>query len=729
MLNKDIMNTNRNILLVAKKLGLNEWQVENTIRLMDGGATIPFISRYRKEMTGSLDEVKLMQIKEEYDRLRELDDRREAIIKSIEEQEKMTPELRQKIDGVITMAELEDIYLPYRPKRRTRATIAKEKGLEPLAVIIMDQKENDPNLKAEAFLNDDVKTVEDALAGASDIIAEWICEDETARKRMRYLFEKEAVIYSKAIKGKEAEGIKYSDYYDWSEPLKKCPSHRLLAMRRGEEEGFLRLSVEPVEENALDLLNSVFIKSRNASSDLVASAIKDSWKRLLSSSMETEFRNISKERADIEAITVFAENLRQLLLGSPLGEKNVLAIDPGFRTGCKVVCLDRQGNLIHNETIYPHPPQNETAMSIKKILTLVNAYKIEAIAIGNGTASRETEDFIKWVKFDNDIQVFVVSEAGASIYSASKIARDEFPDYDVTVRGSVSIGRRLMDPLAELVKLDPKSIGVGQYQHDVDQQKLQKSLDDVVMSCVNAVGVEVNTSSSHLLTYVSGLGPQLAKNIIDYRTENGPFKSRKELLKVKRMGAKAFEQSAGFLRIRNAENPLDSSAVHPESYHVVEQMSKDLGCNVKELITNEEKRKEIKLDRYITPVTGLPTLKDIMDELAKPGRDPRSKIREFRFADVHSMEELTQGMVIPGIVTNVTKFGAFVDIGIKQDGLVHVSNLSKNYIQDPSTVVKLHQHVMVKVLAVDIERKRIQLSMKDVEQKKGSHEPKLLYYS
>jgi uncharacterized protein len=466
------------------------------------------------------------------------------------------------------------------------------------------------------------------------------------------------------------------------------------------------------------MLNSIFIKGRNASSDIVTAAVKDSWKRLLSASMETEFRNISKEKADIEAIGVFADNLRQLLLGSPLGEKNVLAIDPGFRTGCKVVCLDRQGNFIHNETIYPHPPQNETAKSIKKILSLVNAYKIEAIAIGNGTASRETEDFIKWVKFENDIQVFVVSEAGASIYSASKIARDEFPDYDVTVRGAISIGRRLMDPLAELVKIDPKSIGVGQYQHDVDQMKLQRSLDDVVMSCVNAVGVEVNTASKHLLTYISGLGPQLAQNIIDYRTENGPFRARKELLKVKRMGEKAFEQSAGFLRIRNAENPLDSSAVHPESYHVVEKMSKDLGCEVKELITNENRRKEIKLESYITPVTGLPTLKDIFEELAKPGRDPRSKIKEFSFADVHTMEDLTEGMVIPGIVTNITKFGAFVDIGIKQDGLVHISNLSRTYVTDPSTVVKLHQHVMVKVIGVDIDRRRIQLSMKDVDAKK-----------
>jgi Transcriptional accessory protein len=668
-------------------------------------------------MTGSLDEVKLMLIKEEYERLKDLDARKESVIHSIEEQEKMTPELLQRIETAVTMAELEDIYLPYRPKRRTRATIAREKGLEPLAEIIFRQQETAPAHKAEEYLSDAVKDVEEALAGACDIIAEWISEDEASRKKMRYLYDKEAVIYSKVVKGKETEGIKFSDYYEWSEPLKKCPSHRLLAMRRGEEEGFLKLSIEPDEHNAIDLLNGLFIKSKNESSSLVEGAIKESWKRLLSSSMETEFSNISKEKADEEAIRVFVDNLRQLLLSSPLGEKNVLAIDPGFRSGCKIVCLDRQGNLVHNEAIYPHPPQNQTALSIKKILSLVNAYKIEAIAIGNGTASRETEDFIKWVKFENDIQVFVVSEAGASIYSASKVARDEFPDYDVTVRGAVSIGRRLMDPLAELVKIDPQSIGVGQYQHDVDQQKLQNALDEVVMSCVNAVGVEVNTASSHLLRYVSGLGPQLAQNVIDYRTENGPFKSRKELLKVKRMGPKAFEQSAGFLRIGNAENPLDSSAVHPESYHVVEKMSRDAGCDVKELMGNEAKRKEINLEKYITPVTGLPTLKDIMDELNKPGRDPRSKIKEFRFADVHNMEDLTEGMVVPGIVTNVTKFGAFVDIGIKQDGLVHISNLSKTYVQDPSSVVKLNQHVMVKVLSVDLERKRIQLSMKDIDQK------------
>ena len=714
------MPADKNIVTIAKRLGLHEWQVENTVRLFDDGATIPFISRYRKEMTGSLDEVKILHIRDEYVRLKELDARRESIIKSIEEQEKMTPELLEKIRTCETMAELEDLYLPYRPKRRTRATIAREKGLEPLAKTIFDQLERDPVHKAEEFINDDVATVDDAIDGACDIVAEWISEDESARKRMRLLFEREAVIYSKVVKGKETEGIKFSDYFDWSESLRKCPSHRLLAMRRGEEEGFLKLSVEPEVDHAIELLDAIFIKGRNPSSELVARAVRESWKRLLSSSMETEFRNISKEKADEEAIKVFVDNLRQLLLASPLGEKSVLAIDPGFRTGCKIVCLDRQGNLLHNETIYPHPPQNQTALSIKKILSLVNAYKIEAIAIGNGTASRETEEFIKWVKFESDIQVFVVSEAGASVYSASKTARDEFPDYDVTVRGAVSIGRRLMDPLAELVKIDPKSIGVGQYQHDVDQQKLQAALDEVVVSCVNAVGVEVNTASSHLLRYVSGLGPQLAQNIVDHRAGNGPFGSRKELLKVKRMGPKAFEQCAGFLRIRNAENPLDSSAVHPESYHVVEKMAKDAGCAVSELMSDDAKRKAVSLDKYVSPQTGLPTLKDIMDELSKPGRDPRSKIKEFRFADVHTMEDLKEGMVIPGIVTNVTKFGAFVDVGVKQDGLVHISNLSKTYVTDPSTVVKLHQHVMVKVLSVDTDRKRIQLSMKDVQQTNSS---------
>ncbi|HQG76175.1 MAG TPA: Tex family protein [Bacteroidales bacterium] len=717
------MGTQKNISLVAEKLGLHLWQVENTIRLLEDGSTIPFISRYRKEMTGSLDEVKLLHIRDEYNRLKELDIRRESIIRSIEEQDKMTPELRQKLEAATRMSEIEDLYLPFRPKRRTRATIAKEKGLEPLASLIMEQGETDPGKKAEEFLGDSVADKGEALAGACDIIAEWISEDQKARARLRILFEREAVISSKVVRGKEQEGIKYSDYFDWSEPLRKCPSHRLLAMRRGEEEGFLRLSVLPEDEKAIDILKSLFIKGRNESSRLVGEALADSWKRLLSGSLETEFRNVSKEKADSEAIAVFAENLRQLLLASPLGEKNVLAIDPGFRTGCKIVCLDRQGNLVHNETIFPHPPQNQTALSVRKLLTLVNAYKTEAIAIGNGTASRETEQFIKWIKFEKDIQVFVVNEAGASVYSASKVAREEFPDYDVTVRGAVSIGRRLMDPLAELVKIDPKSIGVGQYQHDVDQQKLQQSLDEVVVSCVNAVGVEVNTASSHLLTYVSGLGPQLARNIVDYRTENGPFRSRNEFLNVRRMGAKAFEQCAGFLRIRNAGNPLDSSAVHPESYHVVEKMSADLGCDVRELMADQEKRKQIRLENYVTETTGLPTLRDIMEELAKPGRDPRSKIKEFSFADIHTMEDLTPGMIVPGIVTNITKFGAFVDIGIKQDGLVHISNLSSTYVRDPADVVKLHQHVMVKVLDIDPERKRIQLSMKGLDKGNKGQEP------
>jgi uncharacterized protein len=714
------MERDKNIAAIASKLGLHEWQVENTIRLLGDGATIPFISRYRKEMTGSLDEVKLIHIRDEYRRLRELDARKESIIRSIEEQEKMTAELLEKIQNAVTMAGLEDIYLPFRPKRRTRATIAREKGLEALAELIFGQQELNPSLKAEEFLSDTVSTVEEALSGASDIMAEWINEDETARRRLRRLYEREALIYSKAVKGSETEGVKFSDYFDWSEPLRKCPSHRLLAMRRGEEEGFLKILIEPGEENALEMLNSIFVKGRNESSRLVENAVRDSWKRLLSSSMETEFRNISKEEADDEAIKVFSENLRQLLLAAPLGEKNVLAIDPGFRTGCKLVCLDRQGSLLHNETIYPHPPHNQTALSVKKILSLVNAYKTEAIAIGNGTASRETEDFIRYVRFEKDIQVFIVNEAGASVYSASKVARDEFPDYDVNVRGAVSIGRRLMDPLAELVKIDPKSIGVGQYQHDVDQNKLQNALDEVVMSCVNAVGVEVNTASSHLLAYVSGLGPQLAQNIIDYRTENGPFRSRQELMKVKRMGARTFEQSAGFLRIRNAGNPLDSSAVHPESYSVVEKMAVDLGCDISELMKNEDRRREIRLDNYVTPQTGLPTLRDIMDELARPGRDPRSRIREFRFADIHEIEDLVPGMVVPGIVTNITKFGAFVDIGIKQDGLVHISNMSRSFVRDPSEVVKIHQHVKVKVIAVDAGRKRIQLSMKDTEEKTKS---------
>lgn len=702
------------IKIIADKLGIQQWQVENTIRLLDEGATVPFISRYRKEMTGSLDEVTILTIKDEFARLKELEKRREAVIRSIEEQEKMTPGLLQRLNEAVTLSELEDIYLPYRPKRRTRATVARENGLEPLAVTIFKQEITDPEAEAGKYISEKVATTDEALSGACDIIAEWISEDEKARRMLRGLFEREAVIVSKVIKGKETDGNKFADYFEWSEPARRCPSHRMLAMLRGENEGFLRLSFMPDETKALSILENLFIKGKSASSELVKNTVHDSWKRLLSPSLENEFKNTCKEKADDEAIKVFADNLRQLLLAPPLGEKSILAIDPGYRTGCKIVCLDRQGNLLHNETIYPHPPQNETALSVKKIVNLVNSYKIEAVAIGNGTASRETEDLIRWIKFDRDLQVFVVSEAGASVYSASKVAREEFPEYDVTVRGAVSIGRRLMDPLAELVKIDPRSIGVGQYQHDVDQTKLQQSLDDVVISCVNAVGVEVNTASPHLLNYVSGLGQQLARNIVEYRKQNGPFRSRKELLKVKRLGEKAFEQCAGFLRIRNGENPLDASAVHPESYPVVEKMASDLGVKVADLIGNAELQKKIEPERYVSENVGMPTLKDILEELARPGRDPRQKIKAFSFADIRSIEDVKEGMVVPGIVTNVTKFGAFVDIGVKQDGLVHISNLRKGYVKDPSEVVKLHQHVMVKVIGVDIERKRIQLSMKDV---------------
>jgi len=708
---------NRNVKIIAQRLALHDWQVENTVRLLDDGSTVPFISRYRKEMTGSLDEVSIMKIKEYYEKLQELDKRREAIIKSIEEQEKMTPDLLKRIEDAETMTQLEDIYLPFKPRRRTRATIAREKGLEPLAVLIFEQTEKDPESKAELFLNDDVPDTNAALSGACDIIAEWLNENEKARVSLRRLMERDAFIESKVIKSKEQNGIKYSDYFDWSELLKKCPSHRLLAMLRGEDEGFLRIQITlKREDDAFELLEKLFIKGNNKSSSLVKETIRDSYRRLLAPSLETEFRNISKEKADAEAISVFALNLRQLLLAPPLGQKRVLAIDPGYKSGCKVVCLDSQGTLLHNETIYPHPPQNQTALSVSKIVNLVSAYKIEAISIGNGTAGRETEELVRWIKFDRPVQVFLTNESGASVYSASDVAREEFPDYDVTVRGSVSIGRRLVDPLAELVKIDPKSIGVGQYQHDVNQAKLQNSLDEVVVSCVNAVGVEVNTASKHLLTYVSGLGPQLAKNIVDYRAENGPFKSRKEISKVKRMGEKAYEQSAGFLRIRDAANPLDSSGVHPESYQIVEKMASDLNCTVDELIKDETKRKAIKLEKYVTPTKGLPTLNDILQELAKPGRDPRKMLEEFRFADIHSVSDLKEGEIVPGIVTNITKFGAFVDIGVKQDGLVHVSNLSDKYVSDPSTVVKLTQHVKVKILSVDKERNRIQLSMKNVEQ-------------
>jgi uncharacterized protein len=712
------MDPAAHIKIIARKLQLHDWQVENTLRLLDDGATIPFISRYRKEVTGSLNEVQLAEIRDEYERLRELDKRREAIIKSIEEQEKMTPELLDRINAVLTIAALEDIYLPYRPKRKTRASIAREKGLEPLALWLLEQKQGDPETEAGRYTGDEVETVDAALAGARDIIAEIVSENELVRASLRRIYERDAVITSKVVKGKEEEGNKFSDYFEWSEPLRRCPSHRLLAMRRGEEEGYLRLTIVPSGDEAVESIEKQFIRSNNAAARQVKAAVDDSWSRLLAPSMETEFRKSSKEKADEEAIRVFADNLRQLLLSAPLGEKSVLALDPGFRTGCKVVCLDRQGALLHHDVIYPHPPQNETARSVSKLLSLIDNFSIEAVAIGNGTASRETEEFVRqYLPSEQPIKIYVVSEAGASIYSASKTARDEFPDEDVTVRGAISIGRRLMDPLAELVKIDPKSIGVGQYQHDVDQTRLQTSLDEVVMSCVNAVGVEVNTASPHLLTYVSGLGPKLAQNIVDHRTENGPFRTRAGLMKVKRMGDKAYEQAAGFLRIRNAANPLDASAVHPESYHIVERMAKDAGCTVAELIGDDLRRKAINIERYVTPEAGLPTLKDIILELARPGRDPRSSIQEFSFADIHTLEDVKEGMDVPGIVTNITKFGAFVDIGVKQDGLVHVSQMADRYVDDPSKVVKLHQQLIVRVLSVDLARKRIQLTLKGLGKK------------
>lgn len=701
--------------IIASALNIKESQISKTVDLLESGATIPFISRYRKEVTGGLDEVQIAAIKEQNDKLNELIKRKETILKSIDEQEKLTPELKARIDNCWTSSELEDIYLPYKPKRQTRAEIARKKGLEPLANIIMLQQKMDVESKAMAYVKGDVKDVKDAIAGACDIIAEQINEDEYARNAIRNLFQREAVITSKLVKGKEEEGDKYRDYFDFSEKLSKVPSHRILAIRRGESEGFLRVNIAPDEDTALERLDKRFIKgdNDNEATNYVADAIEDSYKRLLKPSIETEFSAISKEKADEDSIHVFTENLRQLLLAPPLGEKRVLGIDPGYRTGCKLVCLDAEGNLIHNETIYPHPPQNETSKAGNKVVKLVTIYNIDAIAIGNGTASRETERFITNLRYEKQVQVFVVSENGASIYSASKIAREEFPDYDVTVRGAVSIGRRLMDPLAELVKIDPKSIGVGQYQHDVDQTKLKNSLDLTVESCVNLVGVNVNTASKHLLTYVSGLGPVLAQNIVDYRAANGAFKSRKELMKVARMGEKAFEQCAGFLRIAGAENPLDNSAVHPESYHVVEKMAKDLKCTVKDLIDNKELKKSLSLDKYISDKVGLPTLNDIMEELDKPGRDPRKGIKVFEFdPNIRTIEDLREGMYLPGIVTNITNFGCFVDVGIKENGLVHISELADRFVSDPSEVVSLHQHVEVKVMSVDLARKRVQLSMK-----------------
>lgn len=699
--------------LISQALDIREPQIERTINLLEEGATIPFISRYRKEVTGGLDEVQIGAIKEHHDKLQELVKRKDTILKSIEEQEKLTPELRKRIEDCWISSELEDIYLPYKPKRQTRAEIARKKGLEGLAKIIMSQQNFDVEAKAQPFVKGDVKDVDEAINGACDIIAEWVNESEAARNSIRNLFSYEAVITSKVVKGKEEEGDKYRDYFDFSEKLAKCSSHRILAIRRGESEGFLRVNIAPDEEKALQRLDKIFVKGDSEATGYVEDAITDSYKRLLKPSIETEFAASSKEKADEEAIHVFVENLRQLLLAAPLGQKRILGIDPGYRTGCKLVCLDEQGNLLHNETIYPHPPQNEKSQAGRKVVKLVTTYNIDAIAIGNGTASRETEHFITNLRYEKEVKVFVVSENGASIYSASKIAREEFPDYDVTVRGAVSIGRRLMDPLAELVKIDPKSIGVGQYQHDVDQTKLKKSLDLTVESCVNLVGVNVNTASKDLLTYVSGLGPTLAQNIVDYRAEHGAFSSRKALMKVPRMGEKAFEQCAGFLRIAGAENPLDNSAVHPESYHVVEKMAKDLKTSVSELIQNKELKKSLDLNKYITDKVGLPTLNDIMQELDKPGRDPRKAIKMFEFdPNIRTIEDLREGMILPGIVTNITNFGCFVDVGIKENGLVHISELADRFVSDPTEVVSLHQHVEVRVLSVDTARKRVQLSMK-----------------
>ena len=701
--------------LIARFLQIPEGQVERTIGLLNEGATIPFISRYRKEVTGGLDEVQIGAIKDQLDKLTELSKRKETILATIEEQEKLTPELRKRIEESWDSTEIEDLYLPYKPKRVTKAEIARRKGLEPLAKIVMMQNENNLSARIKSFIKGEVKNAEEALQGARDIIAEWINENESARNTVRNSFAHTAMITSKVIKGKEEEGAKSRDYFDFSEPLNRASSHRLLALRRGEAEGILRVSISPDAESCLDRLNRRFVKGRGEVSEQVATAVDDSFKRLLKPSIETEFSNQSKAKADEEAIRVFAENLRQLLLAPPLGQKRVLGVDPGYRTGCKLVCLDAQGNLLHNEAIFPHPPQNEKGKAAAKVAQLVATYAIDAIAIGNGTASRETEQFITNIRYDRKVQVFVVSENGASIYSASKIAREEFPEYDVTVRGAVSIGRRLMDPLAELVKIDPKSIGVGQYQHDVEQNALKKSLDQTVESCVNLVGVNVNTASKHLLTYISGLGPTLAQNIVNYRAEHGPFTSRKELMKVPRMGEKAFEQSAGFLRIPDGKNPLDNSAVHPESYPIVERMAKDLKCSVADLITDKALKKKLKLTDYLTDKVGMPTLLDIMEELDKPGRDPRQTIQVFAFdPTVKTIEDLKEGQVLPGIVTNITNFGCFVDVGIKENGLVHISELADRFVSDPTQVVSIHQHVKVKVLSVDLSRKRVQLSMKGI---------------
>lgn len=704
-------NTNK----TAQELSLSAKQVSAVIALLDEGNTVPFIARYRKEMTGSLDEVAILAIRDRITQLRELDKRRETILNSLTKQEKLTPELEKAVKEAETLTALEDIYLPYKPKRKTRATAAREKGLEPFAKLIFEQKEFDVRAEAASYIDAEkgVTTEEEALQGARDIIAEWVNEDADTRKAMRELFLKEGILTSEVIKGKEEDAQKYKDYFEWKEPVASVPSHRMLAMRRGEKEQFLLLSIAPPQEMAIDLLKRKYLVSENKISAQVELALTDAYKRLLSLSMETEIRLNAKKEADEEAIQVFAKNLRQLLLASPLGQKNILAIDPGFRTGCKVVCLDRQGKLLHNETIFPHEPQKKIAESASALQNLCKKFAIEAIAIGNGTAGRETERFVKGIDLPGSIITVMVNESGASIYSASDIAREEFPDYDITVRGAVSIGRRLSDPLSELVKIEPKSIGVGQYQHDVDQTALRQSLDDVVMSCVNSVGVELNTASSELLSYVSGLGQQLAKKIVEYRNEHGPFRSRGELVEVPRLGDKAFEQAAGFLRIRNGENLLDASAVHPESYYIVEKMAENLNCGVEDLMKNPALRNKIDLKKYVTEETGLPTLNDILSELDKPGRDPREKFEAFSFQDdINAVEDLETGMTLPGIVTNITNFGAFVDIGVHQDGLVHISNMADKYVKNPADVVSVHQKVMVTVIEVDIGRKRISLSMK-----------------
>ena len=700
---------------IAEELQLPLRSVENTLSLLDEGCTIPFIARYRKERTGTLDEVQIAAISDLNEKLTELEKRKETIIKTISEQGKLTPELEKRIAECEDTETLEDIYLPYKPKRRTKAQVAREQGLEPLATIIMLGRETDPDGVAKRFVKGDVKTVADALKGAQNIIAEIVSEDEKARQTVRRSFEREATITSKVIKDKKdtEEAAKYSDYFDWSEPLKRCPSHRMLAMRRGEAEGILRISISTDDGDCLFRLRRIRVRGNGRCAKLIEEAVDDSYKRLLQPSIENEFAARSKEKAEEEAIRVFAENLRQLLMSAPLGQKRVMGVDPGFRTGCKIVCLDAQGNLLHFEAIYPHPPIAKREQAAATIERLVELYGIEAMAIGNGTASRETAAFMKSLHFKHSVKQFVVSEDGASVYSASKTAREEFPDKDVTVRGAVSIGRRLMDPLAELVKIDPKSIGVGQYQHDVDQGKLKKSLDLTVESCVNSVGVNLNTASQHLLTYVSGLGPTLAKNIVDYRREHGAFTSRAQLKKVPRLGPVAYEQCAGFLRIPESDNPLDNSAVHPESYKIVEQMARDNGCTVRQLMTDASLREKIELRKYVSDTVGMPTLTDIMSELEKPGRDPRSQIEEFEFAaGINSIDDLRAGMTLPGIVTNITNFGAFVDVGVHQDGLVHISQLADRYVSDPNEVVKLHQHVRVKVTDVDKRRNRISLTMR-----------------